>query len=120
MITILPADEAFLQSIHAPADADAMVLRERDETVFGYALFRATGDTVEILQVETGEPLMTEALIRSVLNTGDCRGAVTGVCRIGALVPVLKRLEFVPVEDRYEVSIDAFFRADCQHEKEKV
>lgn len=120
MITILPADEAFLQSIHAPADADAMVLRERDGTVFGYALFRVTGDTVEILQVETEEPLMTEALIRAVLNAGDCRGAMTGVCRIESLAPVLKRLEFSPTDDGYAVSIDAFFRSGCKHEKEKA
>lgn len=120
MITILPADEMFLRSIHAPADVDAMVLRDGDGTVFGYALFRVTGDTVEILQVETEVPLMTEALIRSVLNTGDCRGAVTGVCRIGALASVLKRLKFVPAEDCYEVSIEAFFRSGCRHEKEKA
>ena len=30
MITILPADEMFLRSIHAPADVDAMVLRDGD------------------------------------------------------------------------------------------
>ncbi len=116
MITILPADKAFLQSIEAPADTEAMVLRDSSGTVLGHALFRVSGDEAEILRAETDEPLMIEALIRSVLNAGDCRGAVTGVCRVQSLAPVLKRLEFAPANDRYEVSIDAFFRSGCRHE----
>lgn len=116
MITILPADEAFLQEIQAPAGTDAMVLRDKDGTVFGHALFQVSGEEIEILQVETNMPLMTEALIRAVLNTGDCRGAVTGVCREEALADVLKRLEFRKKAERYEVSIDAFFRSGCHGE----
>lgn len=115
MITILPADEAFLHSIQAPIDTEAMVLREKDGTVFGHAVFHVSGDEIEILQVVTDVPLMTEALIRSVLNVGDCRGAVTGVCRVESLAPVLKQLEFSLSDGRYEVSIDAFFRSGCAH-----
>ena len=114
MITIMPADKAFLESVNAPADTDAMVLRDSDGTVFGHALFRVVGDTVEVLSVHTEEPLMTEGLIRSVLNTGDCRGAVTGLCREAALVPVLKRLEFVENDGVYTVSVQDFLYGDCK------
>lgn len=114
MITIQPADKAFLESVSAPAGADAMVLRDSDGTVFGYALFQVMGDTVEVLSVHTDEPLMTEGLIRSVLNTGDCRGAVTGLCRVDSLVPVLKRLEFVETDGVYTVSIQNFLYGECK------
>ena len=113
MITIRPADKAFLESVAAPAGTDAMVLRDSDGTVFGHALFAVHGDIVEILHVQSEEPLMKEGLIRAVLNTGDCRGAVTGLCRVKALQPLLKRLEFAPAEDGWTVSIDAFFHGDC-------
>ena len=114
MITIQPADKAFLESINAPADADAMVLRDSDGTVFGHALFRVVGDTVEVLSVHTDELLMTEGLIRSVLNTGDCRGAITGVCRDASLAPILKRLEFVEEDGVYAVSIQNFLYGECK------
>ena len=110
MITILPADEAFLREVNAPADAEAMVLREKDGTVFGHALFRATEDAVEILGIETEEPLMTEGLIRAVLNAGDCRGLPAGVCRVETLAPVLERLEFVKTDNFWSVDIENFFR----------
>ena len=113
MITILPADEAFLQRIDAPAGVDAMVLRDSDGSVFGHALFAVTGDTVEVLSVHTEMPLMAEGLIRAVLNTGDCRGATVGLCREASLAPLLRRLEFEPAEDGYTVSIQHFFRGDC-------
>ena len=114
MITIQPADKAFLERVSAPADTDAMVLRDSDGTVLGYALFQVYGDTVEVLSVQTDEPLMTEGLIRSVLNTGDCRGAKTGLCRIEELASLLKRLEFIPQEDGYTVSIQAFLYGECK------
>lgn len=114
MITIQPADKAFLEQISAPAGTDAMVLRDSDGTVLGHALFAVVGETVEVLSVQTDEPLMTEGLIRSVLNTGDCRGAITGLCRIEALAPLLKRLEFVPGEDGYTVSIQSFLYGECK------
>ena len=113
MITILPADEAFLQSIAAPYDADAMVLRDSDGSVFGHALFRVAGDRVEVLSVHTDLPVMAEGLIRSVLNTGDCRGATVGFCADESMAPMLRRLEFEPVEDGYAVSLQQFFRGDC-------
>ncbi len=114
MITIQPADKAFLESVCAPADSDAMVLRDNSGEVFGYALFRMLGDTVEVLSVHTDEPLMTEGLIRSVLNTGDCRGAVTGLCRDTALAPILKRLEFVESDAGYTVCIQDFLYGECK------
>ena len=114
MITIQPADKAFLESVSAPAGTDAMVLRDSDGTVLGHALFAVVGETVEILAVQTDEPLMTEGLIRSVLNTGDCRGATTGLCRIETLATLLKRLEFVTGEDGYTVSIQAFLYGECK------
>ncbi len=114
MITIMPADEAFLQSISVPAGADAMVLRDSGGTVDGHALFRMDGDAVEILAVETALPMMSEGLIRSVLNTGDCRGAVKGVCRDGTLAPVLRRLEFEEENGVWAVSIEKFFRGECK------
>ena len=114
MITIQPADKAFLELVGAPADTDAMVLRDGGGTVFGHALFRVMGDTVEVLSVHTDEPLMTEGLIRSVLNTGDCRGAVTGLCRNEALIPVLKRLEFTETDGVYTVSIPDFLYGECK------
>ncbi len=114
MITIMPADKAFLQSICAPEGADAMVLRDSDGTVDGYALFRMDGDAVEILTAETALPMMTEGLIRAVLNTGDCRGAVKGVCRIDTLAPILRRLEFEQQDDAWIVSIEKFFRGECK------
>jgi len=114
VITIQPADKAFLASVGAPAGTDAMVLRDSDGTILGHALFAVAGETVEVLSVQTDEPLMTEGLIRSVLNTGDCRGAITGLCRIEALVPLLKRLEFVPGEEGYTVSIQSFLYGECK------
>lgn len=113
MITILPADEAFLQSIDAPAGADAMVLRDSDGSVFGHALFRMAGERVEVLSVHTELPMMAEGLVRAVLNTGDCRGATHGFCADDSLVPMLRRLEFAPVEGGYSVSLAQFFRGEC-------
>ena len=113
MITILPADKAFLQSVAAPADADAMVLRDSDGSVFGHALFRMAGDRVEVLSVHTELPVMAEGLVRSVLNTGDCRGATEGFCADEGLAPMLRRLEFAPVEGGYSVSLAQFFRGEC-------
>lgn len=114
MITIMPADEAFLQSVTAPEGADAMVLRDSGGTVDGYALFCLNGDAVEILRVETDLPMMTEGLIRSVLNTGDCRGATKGVCRDNALASILRRLEFEQENGIWTVSIEKFFRGECK------
>ncbi len=114
MITIMPADEAFLQSISAPEGADAMVLRDSVGTVDGHALFRMDSDAVEILAVKTALPMMSEGLIRSVLNTGDCRGAVRGVCRVSALAPILRRLEFEEENGVWTVSIEKFFRGECK------
>lgn len=113
MITILPADETFLQSVTAPVGVDAMVLRDSDGSVFGYALFRVTGDRVEVLAVDTELPVMAEGLIRAVLNAGDCRGAVEGFCANEEMVSLLRRLEFEPAEGGYVVSLERFFRGDC-------
>ena len=114
MITILPADKAFLESVSAPNGVDAMVLRDNEGNIYGHALFTVMGDTVEVLSVHTDEPMMTEGLIRSVLNTGDCRGAVTGLCRNEALAPILKRLEFTRNDDAYTVSIHSFLYGECK------
>ena len=113
MITILPADKDFLQSVVAPADVDAMVLRDSDGTVFGHALFRVIGNRVELLSVHTELPVMAEGLVRSVLNTGDCRGATEGFCADETLAPMLRRLEFEPTEDGYVVSLEQFFHGEC-------
>lgn len=113
MITILPADKAFLQSVSAPDGADAMVLRDSDGSVFGHALFRVMGERVELLSVHTELPVMAEGLVRSVLNTGDCRGAVEGFCADENLAPMLRRLEFEPTEGGYAVSLEQFFRGEC-------
>ena len=113
MITILPADKDFLQSISAPEGADAMVLRDSDGSVFGHALFRVVGKRVEVLSVHTDLPVMAEGLIRSVLNTGDCRGATEGFCANETLAPMLRRLEFEPTDGGYAVSLEQFFRGDC-------
>ena len=113
MITILPADEAFLQTIAAPEGVEAMVLRDSDGSVFGHALFRMAGERVEVLSVHTELPVMAEGLVRSVLNTGDCRGATEGFCADESLAPMLRRLEFAPVEGGYSVSLAQFFRGEC-------
>lgn len=113
MITIMPADKAFLDTLGVDDGVEALVLRESDGTVSGHALFRVEGDTVELLGVTSDEPLMVDGLIRSVLNAGDYRGAVEGLCRIEALYPQLKRLEFAPAEDGWRVSLEQFFRAGC-------
>ena len=113
MITIMPADKAFLQSVSAPDGADAMVLRDSDGSVFGHALFRVMGERVELLSVHTELPVMAEGLVRSVLNTGDCRGAVEGFCSDENLAPMLRRLEFEPTEGGYAVSLEQFFRGEC-------
>ncbi len=109
----MPADEVFLREIAAPDGTDAMVLRDSGGTVDGHALFRVDGDTVEILAVETALPMMTEGLIRTVLNTGDCRGAKIGVCRLPSLVPTLKRLEFIEENGVWQVVIENFFHGEC-------
>lgn len=114
MITILPADKVFLQSVAAPEDAEAMVLRDSDGSVFGHALFGMAGERVELLSVHTELPVMAEGLIRSVLNAGDCRGATVGFCADETLAPMLRRLEFEPVEGGYSVSLEQFFRGDCR------
>lgn len=116
MITIKRADEAFLRQVKAPADSEAMVLRDGDGAPRGYALFRVDAEAVELLAVEAAEPLLAEGLVRSVLNVGDCRGALTGVCAEPTLFPLVRRLEFREKDGRYEVSIDAFFRTGCHHE----
>lgn len=113
MITILPADKAFLQSVAAPDGVEAMVLRDSDGSAFGHALFRVIKDRVEVLSVHTELPVMAEGLIRSVLNVGDCRGADTGFCANEELVPLLRHLEFEPVEGGYAVSLAQFFRGEC-------
>ena len=113
MITIMPADKAFLECVVAPTGADAMVLQDGKGEVFGHALFRMDGEYVEILSVQTDEPLMKEGLIRSVLNTGDCRGAAYGICRDETLAPILKRLEFQPQDGAYVVSIPSFLYGEC-------
>ncbi len=118
MITIMPADEAFLQSINVPEGVDALVLRDSREEVTGHALFRVAGDTVEILSVVSDEPLMVDGLIRSVLNAGDYRGAQYGMCRESSLAPNLKRLEFKQTDDGFKVSLEEFFRTGgCCGEK---
>ncbi len=113
MITILPADKVFLQSVAASDDVDAMVLRDSDGSVFGHALFRMAEDRVEVLSVQTELPVMAEGLIRSVLNTGDCRGATIGFCADESLAPMLRHLEFEPTEGGYAVSLEQFFRGEC-------
>ena len=113
VITILPADKAFLQSVAAPDGVDAMVLRDGDGSVFGHALFRLNGDRVEVLSVHTDLPVMAEGLVRAVLNAGDCRGATKGFCADESLAPLLLRLEFAPVEGGYAVSLAQFFRGEC-------
>ncbi len=113
MITIIPADKAFLQSVGASEGIDALVLRDSRQEVTGHALFRITGEDVELLQVVCDDPLLADGLIRSVLNAGDYRGAVYGLCRVESLIPHLKRLEFQPAEDGWRVSLEAFFRAGC-------
>ena len=112
MITITPADEAYRRDAGLGSGTDAMLLREGG-AITGRALFRMNGDEIEILAVECDEPLMKDGLIRSVLNTGDCRGAVTGVCRIGELGAVLRGLEFREKDGVWRVSIEDFFRAGC-------
>ncbi len=113
MITIMPADKAFLDEIAAPSGTDAMVLRDSAGTVDGYALFIVDGENVEVLQVQTALPMMAEGLVRAVLNTGDCRGAKIGVCRDMILAPMLKRLEFIEENGALTVSIENFFRGEC-------
>ena len=114
MITIMPADKAFLDGISAPVGVEAMVLRDGDGTVFGYALFSMLGESTEILSVHTDEPMMTEGLIRAVINTADCRGAVSAVCRDESLIPTLKRLEFVPQDGVYAVDVHHFLYGECK------
>lgn len=120
MITIMPADRAAdkaeLAALGIPAGTDAMLLRSGG-AVEGWAAFVVQSDTVELLQVRCAEPLLAEGLIRAVLNTGDCRGAVTGLCRDAAAAGVpegmLKRLEFARGDQGWQVSLEAFFRAGC-------
>ena len=114
MITITPADKAFLESLSVPQGVDAMVLRDSDGTVFGYALFSVMGETAELFAVQTEESLMTEGLIRSVINTADCRGAVSVICRVEALASVLKRLEFTLQDGVYTVDVHRFLYGECK------
>lgn len=113
MITILPADKAVLQQLGVPEGREAMVLRDSDGCMTGHATFSVTGDTVELFTVEAQEPLLVDGLIRSVLNAGDFRGAVTGLCRDESLALTLRRLEFSPSDEGYTVSLAHFFRGDC-------
>ena len=113
MITIQRADEAFLQTIAAPAGVEAMVLRDSDGSVLGHALFSVTGERVTLHSVDCAIPLMAEGLIRSVLNVGDCRGAVEGFCADKNLETMLLRLEFQAAEDGYVVDLAHFFRGEC-------
>ena len=114
MITIMPADKAFLERISAPAGADAMVLRDSDGTVCGHALFTVAGPRAEIVSVCTDEPLMTEGLIRAVINAADCRGATHAVCGVGELISTLKRLEFTLQEGVYTVDVHHFLYGECK------
>ena len=113
MITICPADKAFLESVSAVDGADAMVLRDSDGRITGHGVFRVEGDTIEILSVEAEEPLLVDGIIRSILNTGDCRGAKTGICRLNELAKILCRLEFTEENGLWSVSIEKFFRGEC-------
>ena len=114
MITIMPADKAYLDAIAAPVGADAMVLRDSDGTVFGYALFTVAGETAELISVHTEVPMMTDGLIRAVINAADCRGAVSVVYRAEELIPVVKRLEFVPQNGVYAVDVHHFLYGECK------
>ena len=114
MITIMPADKAFLEQISAPAGVDAMILRDSDGTVFGHALFTVVGDTAEILSVHTDAPMMTEGLIRAVINTADCRGAVCAICRAESLIPTLQRMEFVVQDGIPTVDVHQFLYGECK------
>ncbi len=120
MITIKPADEATRQQLNAPPGTEALVLRESDGRISGHALFCVTGDTVEIIEVAAEEPLMTDGLVRSVLNAGDFRGAQFGFCRDRSLKSVLERLEFRQRDDGYHIVIDDFFHAPCPGEEENT
>lgn len=113
MITILPADKATLALLDVPEGHEAMVLRDSDGSITGHATFTVTGDVVELLTVTAEEPILVDGLIRSVLNVGDCRGAVTGFCRDENLALTLRRLEFEPEENGYSVSLAHFFRGEC-------
>ncbi len=116
MITILPADEAFLKEINAPAGIKALVLRGSDGAIEGHALFRVDGDAVEILSVTCDEPIMVSGMIRSVLNAGEYHGANFGLCRVAALEKVLLSMEFKPVEEGWRINIAEFFRGKCAGE----
>ena len=94
-------------------DQGAFALQNSFGDKIGYGV-TVDGDAVEILAVDTALPMMCEGLIRSVLNTGDCRGAVRGVCRDNALVPILRRLEFEEDNGVWTVSIEKFFRGECK------
>ena len=114
MITIMPADKAFLERVSAPFGMEAMVLRDSDGSVFGHALFAVAGEMAEIFAVQTAEPMMAEGLIRSVVNAADCRGAVRVVCKVEELIPILKRLEFEPQDGVYTVLVQQFLYGECK------
>jgi hypothetical protein len=99
VITILPADKETLQLLAVPEGREAMVLRDSAGRITGHGVFAVAGDTVEVFSAVAEEPILVEGIIRSVLNAGDCRGAVTGLCRVEALAPLLRHLEFEAGED---------------------
>lgn len=75
---------------------------------------RATfGDTVELLSVEASENVLSEGLVRAVLNVGREHGCVWAVCQNAALFPLLDGLAFEETADGRAVDIPAFFARGC-------
>ncbi len=118
MFTILPADDAKAAVLAAreklvmPLSALVLTVDGKEE---GYALFRVERDTVDILCLRSPDDELAEWVVRAVLNAAANRLALTAVCTETVLFPLLERLNFTQIGNRYEVFIPEFFNRPCHH-----
>ena len=71
-------------------------------------------DRVHLLTVEAPDALLSEGMVRAVLNAGRVREIEWAVCANESLFPLLRHLEFVPSEEGMTVNIPDFFFRGCK------
>ena len=102
MVSIVPADDARRAELLGQAgiadDGAACLVAVNRTRLCGYAVYRLTEHTAELLAAEADDSLLADGLIRAALHAAREKGAVTACCRQPALYPVLGALGFVPMQ----------------------
>lgn len=100
MVSIVPADEALraelLGLVGITGDGAACLVAKNRDRLCGYAAYRLTEHTAELLAAEADDSLLADGLIRAALHAVREQGAVTACCRQPNLYPLLGALGFAP------------------------